>query len=132
VQAVAVATLAVVLTSTLSPDVKAQQNPVQTVAVSTTRFGVCETPGVNPADNLPPGTAASLAMLTPDAAQAAKTKILAGLQRSCDENMRGFEAAYRITFYASIGALILGLFLPGWPAKWGGRGSTQTPTPGGH
>lgn len=132
VQAVAIATLAVVLSSTLSPEVKAQQDLGQTAAVSTTRFGVCETPGVNPADNLPPGTAASLAMLTPDAAQAAKTKILAGLQRSCEENMRGFEAAYRITFYASIGALILGLFLPGWPAKWGGRGSTQTPTPGGH
>jgi len=132
IQAVAIAILAVVLTSTLSPDVKAQQEPMQTAAVSTTRFGICETPGVNPADNLPPGTAASLAMLTPDAAQAAKTQILAGLQRSCEENMRGFEAAYRITFYASIGALILGLFLPGWPAKWGGRGSTQTPIPGGH
>ena len=122
VQAVAIAILAVVLTSTLSPDVKAQQDPVQIVAVSTTRFGICETPGVNPADNLPPGTDASLATLSPDAAQAAKTQILAGLQRSCEENMRGFEAAYRITFYASIGALILGLFLPGWPAKWGGRG----------
>jgi EmrB/QacA subfamily drug resistance transporter len=133
VQALAVATLAVVLTSGLSADVKAQQDPALLAGtVSTTRFGICETPGVNPADNLPPGAAASLAAMSPDAAQAAKTQILAGLQRACEENMLGFEAAYRITFYASIGALILGLFLPGWPAKWGGRGSTQTPIPGGH
>ena len=41
--------------------------------------------------------------------------------------MRGFEAAYRITFFASLGALALAAFLPGWPAKWGGRGSTQSP-----
>jgi hypothetical protein len=122
------------LTSTLSPDVKAQQDQAQQVAaVATTRFGVCETPGVRPEDNFPPGTAASLADLSASAVQAAKTKILAGLQRACDQNMQGFEASYRITFYASIGALILGLFLPGWPAKWAGRGSTQTPPmPGGH
>lgn len=133
VQAVTVAALATVLTSTLSPDVQAQQNLAQqTLAVSTTRFGICETPGINQEDNLPPGSAASLAALSPGAAQAAKTNILAGLQRACDENMLGFEAAYRLTFYASIGALILGLFLPGWPAKWGGRGSTQTQIPGGH
>jgi hypothetical protein len=44
--------------------------------------------------------------------------------------MQGFEAAYRLTFYSSIGALVLALFLPGWPGKWAGRGSTQTPTLG--
>jgi hypothetical protein len=46
--------------------------------------------------------------------------------------MQGFEAAYRITFFASIGALSLALFLPGWPGKWGGRGSTQAPVGRGH
>jgi len=133
VQAISVAALATVLTSTLSADVKAQQDQAQQVtAVATTPFGVCETPGVKPEDNFPPGTAASMADLSASAVQAAKTKILAGLQRACDQNMQGFEASYRITFYASIGALILGLFLPGWPAKWAGRGSTQTPMPGGH
>jgi EmrB/QacA subfamily drug resistance transporter len=133
VQAVSVAALATVLTSTLSADVKAQQDQAQqTLAVSTTSFGICETPGVKPEDNLPPGAAASLTALPASSAQAAKTKILAGLQRTCDESMRGFEATYLITFYASVGALLLGLFLPGWPAKWGGRGSTQTQVPGGH
>jgi hypothetical protein len=28
--------------------------------------------------------------------------------------------------------LVIGLFLPGWPAKWGGRGSTQPLASGGH
>ena len=133
VQAISVAALATVLTSTLSADVKAQQDQAQeTLTVSTTRFGICETPGVKPEDNLPPGAAASLTALSASTAQAAKTKILSGLQRACDESMRGFEATYLITFYASLGALLLGLFLPGWPAKWSGRGSTQTPVPGGH
>ena len=133
VQAVAVAVLATILTSNLSADVKAQQaQSQQTVSVSTARFGVCETPGVKPEDNLPPGASAQLAALSPTLAQAAKTKILAGLKASCDQNISGFEAAYRITFFAAIGALILGMFLPGWPAKWAGRGSTQTPSPGGH
>jgi hypothetical protein len=39
--------------------------------------------------------------------------------------MQGFDAAYKLTFFASIAALILAAFLPGWPGKWGGRGSTQ-------
>jgi DHA2 family multidrug resistance protein len=133
VQAVAVATLATVLTSSLSPEVKAQQARAQeTQVVSTTRFGICETPGIKPEDNLPPGAVASLAALPAGSAKTARDQIMAGLQRACSENMQGFEATYRITFFASIGALILGLFLPGWPAKWGGRGSTQTPIPGGH
>lgn len=133
VQAVAVAVLATVLTSTLSADVKTQLNQAQAATPSsTTRFGVCETPGVNAADNLPGAALASISTLPPQAALVAKTRVLNGLKIACDESMQGFEAAYRITFYASIGALLLGLFLPGWPAKWAGRGSTQTPTPGGH
>ena len=71
------------------------------------------------------------AVLVPSA-QAAKTKILDTLQQACSQSMRGFDAAYKITFYASIGALLLSAFLPGWPGKWGGRGSTETPAPAGH
>ncbi|HEY9526407.1 MAG TPA: hypothetical protein VIR02_04950, partial [Anaerolineales bacterium] len=54
---------------------------------------------------------------------AARTKILNTLELACDQSIQGFENAYRITFFAAIGALILGAFLPGWPRKWGGRGS---------
>ena len=132
-QAVAVAALATVLTSTLSADVKAQQDSAQQIPTGTTaRFGICETPGVKAEDNIPPAAAASLATLPAQAAAAARSKILAGVQLACSQSMLGFEAAYRITFYASIGALLIGMFLPGWPGKWAGRGSTQTQVPGGH
>ncbi|MEI6290057.1 MAG: MDR family MFS transporter [Chloroflexota bacterium] len=133
VQAISVAALATVLASSLSPQVKAQQEAAQqTQASPGSRFGICETPGVKPEDNIPPEAVKQLASLPASSVPAAKSKILAGLAQSCSENMLGFEAAYSITFYASIGALLLGLFLPGWPGKWGGRGSTQTPVPGAH
>jgi DHA2 family multidrug resistance protein len=133
VQAVAVASLATILSGYLSADVKAQQEQMQNATVAlTTPFGVCETPGVAAQENLPPGTMASLASLSAQEAQAAKIRIVAGLQLACTESMRGFDASYRVTFYASIGALFLAIFLPGWPAKWGGRGSTQAPIAGGH
>jgi EmrB/QacA subfamily drug resistance transporter len=133
VQAIAVAAMATVLTSHLSPDVKAQQEQSQhPPSTATVRFGICETPGIKAEDNLPPGVSAQLGALAPAMAAAAKTKILAGLKLACDQSMQGFEAAYQITFFAAIGALLLGLFLPGWPAKWAGRGSTQTPASGGH
>ncbi len=133
VQAVAVAALATILTSTLSADVKAQQAQAQqTLASSTAPFGICETPGVKAEDNLPPGTSIALAGLSDQSLLAAKGKIVSALQQACVQSMQGFELTYRVTFFASIAALVLGLFLPGWPAKWGGRGSTQRPAAGGH
>jgi len=133
VQAVAVAALATVLTSTLSADVRAQEDQMQqTPTASTARFGICETPGVRAEDNVPPSLVASLSGESAGAAQPAKSKIVAGLQRACDQSIQGFEAAYRLTFYGAIGALVLALFLPGWPGKWGGRGSTERPVTGGH
>jgi len=133
VQAVSVATLATILVSPLSPAVKAQSDQMQDALVTANvSFGVCETPGVAPENNFPPGTTASLASMSASAAEAVKAKILSGLKLACDQSMQGFEAAYLITFYASIGALILALFIPGWPGKWEGRGSTQGPPPAGH
>jgi DHA2 family multidrug resistance protein len=133
VQAVSVAALATLLVGSLSADVKAQQDKMQeSLVTNSTPFGVCETPGVAAADNLPPGAQVSLASLPPQTADAAKSRILAGLKTACDQSMQGFESAYQITFFASFGALILAAFLPGWPGKWGGRGSTQTPVDGGH
>jgi DHA2 family multidrug resistance protein len=133
VQAVAVATLATVLVGFLSTDIKAEQVKLQnSQTILTARFGVCETPGVAAQDNLPPGTQASLASLPLSSLQAAKAKIIADLKLACDQSLAGFDAAYKITFFASLGALLLALFLPGWPGKWGGRGSTQAPMPGGH
>jgi len=49
------------------------------------------------------------------------------LARACAENISGFERAYKITFFAATLALLFGLLLPGWPAKWVGRGAVETP-----
>lgn len=133
VQAVAVATLATVLVGFLSSDARAEQLKLQdSPAIMTTRFGVCETPGVAAQDNLPPGTINSLTSLPTQSVQAVKDKIISSLKLACDQSLQGFDAAYRITFFASLGALLLAVFLPGWPAKWGGRGSTQSSMPAGH
>ena len=130
IQAVSVAILATILVSFLSPSVKAEQQQLQdTPATITDRFGVCETPGVAPQDNLPPGSAAFLTSLPGTVAQTTKANILSGLQLACNQSMEGFDAAYLITFYAAVGALVLAAFMPGWPGKWGGRGSTQGSPP---
>lgn len=126
VQAVSVAALATVFSSSISADIRAQQDRMQeSTTVSTARFGVCETPGVRAEENLPPGVSTSLASLSGPQAEAARTKILSTLAAACAQSIQGFENAYRITFFAAIGALILGAFLPGWPGRWGGRGSTM-------
>jgi len=133
VQAVAVAALASVFTSSIPADIRAQQNKFQNAdATSSAAFGVCETPGVKADENLPPAAKTALASLPSSQAGAVKTKILSTLKETCDASMNGFENAYRLTFFAAIGALIIGAFLPGWPRKWGGRGSMQAPAPGGH
>ena len=129
VQAISVAALATVLSSTVSPDLRAQQDQMQDAQTSSSvRFGICETPGVRAQDNLPPGASAGLASLSAATAAAAKNKILSTLQLACTQSIKGFENAYRITFFAAIGALILGAFLPGWPRKWSGR-SSPAPMP---
>jgi EmrB/QacA subfamily drug resistance transporter len=125
VQAVSVAALATVFSSSISADIRAQQDQMQDAqlaAPAPSPFGICETPGVPAEDNLPPGAEASLASPS-TAAAAAKTRILSTLKTACDQSIQGFENAYRITFFAAIGALVLGAFLPGWPRKWAGRGS---------
>jgi len=115
VQAVAVATLATIFSSAIPVAMRAQMENVQDTQLSAP-FGVCETPGVKAEDNVPPGASLALAP---------------AIKQVCDASMQGFEHAYRLTFFASIGALIIGAFLPGWPGKWSGRGSMQAAIPGG-
>jgi DHA2 family multidrug resistance protein len=129
VQAVSVAALATVLSSAVSPDLQAQQDRIQDAQTNpSVRFGICETPGVRPEENLPPGASASLASASTASAAAIRNKILSTIQTACAQSIQGFESAYRITFFAAIGALILGAFLPGWPRKWSGR-SSPAPMP---
>lgn len=126
VQSIGVAVLATVLTSALSPAVRAQATQAQeSAAPSAARFGLCETPGVAPADNIPPAAAAQISALPAAQQVAAKQQILAGVQQACAENLAGFEQTYLLTFYAAMVALFIALFLPGWPAKWAGRAGLQ-------
>src|SRR5215208_5885765 len=134
VQAVSVAALATIFSSSISADIRAQQDQLQETAAASTsvRFGVCETPGVATENNLPPGVSAKFASLSGPAAAAAKSQVVSALKVACDQSIKGFENAYRLTFFAALGALIVGAFLPGWPGKWGGRASMQGAAPGGH
>lgn len=139
VQAVAVALLATLLSSAVTPDVREQleRARAQEQAAATTtappRFGLCATPGLAPGQNLPSSVAAQLGALPAQQAETARAAALAQVQRACDEYVSGFERTYLVTFFFSLVSFGLALFLPGWPAKWGGRGSTQSPTPaGGH
>jgi len=123
-QALGVALLSTVLASALSPEVRAfgdraqesaqpaQENPNAPAAAAEpeSRFGVCETPGIAPENNVPPGTPATAA-----------AQVRPQIQQACNENLIGFERAYQVTFYAAIAALLLGALLPGWPFKWAGR-----------
>jgi EmrB/QacA subfamily drug resistance transporter len=125
-QSISVAILATVLASSLSPAVRAQASAAQENSAETSApFGLCETPGVAAEDNIPPAAAAQLAGL-PAANQAtARAEIRAGVQQACVENIVGFERTYQVTFFAALVALLISLFLPGWPAKWAGRAALQ-------
>ena len=122
IQAVAVAALATVLSSTLSPQVREQQDQARASGISQTaqqaRFGACETPGVAAADNVPSALAQQSA--------AVKQQARSMFDQLCRESIAGFERTYQITFYASIVAFLLSFFLPGWPGAWAGRAAMQS------
>lgn len=45
------------------------------------------------------------------------------------QQLIGFENAYRLTFYVSLLAVAIALFLPGWPGQWSGREGLQASPP---
>ncbi|HTZ00630.1 MAG TPA: MDR family MFS transporter [Rhodocyclaceae bacterium] len=116
-QAIGVAILATVLAAALSPRIAALQQAFmdQPVQAGAAPLAVCAPPG------------APRAALAP--ASGATADFFAQLGQVCRENIAGFEQAYRITFFASIVALALGLLLPGWPLKWAGRRAADVPPP---
>jgi DHA2 family multidrug resistance protein len=61
--------------------------------------------------------ASSLVISTRLAVQAIGVAVLATLLASATD-LRGFARAYGLTFYLALGALCLGLLLPGWPRVW--------------
>jgi DHA2 family multidrug resistance protein len=115
IQAIAIALLATVLVSALSPQIAAMQQQFLNAPVSpgTAPIAVCGPVSISMggARILPPGSAALLA-------------------QACQENIAGFKDAYKITFYAAIAALVMGILLPGWPFKWAGRRGADEPPVG--
>jgi EmrB/QacA subfamily drug resistance transporter len=106
-QSIAVAILATILVSTLSPEVRDYENRLNAQATTSTiangRQGLC-TP-----------------VISQDTSAAPSSPDIRLQQQACTENMAGFDRTYKLTFYASLVALLLGMFLPGWPFKWRGR-----------
>ncbi len=131
VQSIGVAILATILSSGLSQGSRDLQSRVQgeagasgaaEAAVSSAPFGLCETPGVAPDQNVP----AAVASLPAPAQAQAKQQI----QTACSEYLVGFDNAYKTTFYFALLAVFFGALLPGWPLKWAGRGAAQADVPG--
>jgi EmrB/QacA subfamily drug resistance transporter len=125
IQALGVAILATVLVGALSPKIYALQQqflnaPPQAGAAP---LAICQPPA---------GTSVAAATKSGDPAPRIPPQVAPLLGEACRENIAGFEQAYRITFFAAILAFLIGLLLPGWPFKWGGRRAADGPTPIGH
>jgi EmrB/QacA subfamily drug resistance transporter len=132
VQSIGVALLATVMASALSPQILNLQNQMETAQVAGSTavqaVGLCEgaTPvsaSSNSAAVDPPG-----APTLTGSGQTAPSSAL--LRQACTENVLGFERGYKVTFYASLIALLLGFFMPGWPQKWVGRKASRSPIAG--
>ncbi|HEY3247991.1 MAG TPA: DHA2 family efflux MFS transporter permease subunit [bacterium] len=119
VQSIGVAVLATVLAGSLSPQIKALQRTfLEAPEASVRRTGLCEARSAQPESSIVP---ASTTQPSP--------AMLSLIRQACDEYVKGFERAYRLTFYAALLAMLLGMTLPGWPAKWHGRGGLAGPPP---
>jgi EmrB/QacA subfamily drug resistance transporter len=112
VQAIAVAVMATVLVSTLSPEVRQAQAQIVAHTSGAPQAGLCEAPPLAAASA--PADTSGAEMLR---------------QRACAESITGFERTYQLTFYAAILALALGTLLPGWPFAWAGRRAADAPAP---
>ncbi len=130
VQSFGVAVLATVLAGAVSPEIQAlqQQFGEGPRPVSGRPVGLCEPVPVAQAGathrgngSLAPDVAYQSAADAPGQGSTLPPQTGNMLQRACRENITGFERAYTVTFYAACVALLLGLLLPGWPARWAGR-----------
>ena len=127
VQAIGVAILATVLVSTLSPQVAALQQRFLDMPIQpgTQPVALCSTGG-----NIIPTTGDGITRVDPPATSNSDPSNNSQLMSAaCDQSIAGFERAYKVTFYAAILALVLGLMLPGWPFKWAGRRAADARPP---
>jgi EmrB/QacA subfamily drug resistance transporter len=131
VQSIGVAVLATVLASALTPDVQSlqQQFSQSSDPGSGQSVALCGPVPVAYAGGNQP---AQLGAQSGDRQVPLPPQVGNLLRRACQENISGFERAYKVTFYAAFVALLLGLALPGWPGKWGGRQEAGPPAAVGH
>jgi len=127
IQSIGVAVLATVLASTLSPQVKAFQDQTNSGPSGNGQTSALCQPSLDAAtgpDASSPGGAVHLSLgqgVTASPALRAPDPTPGLMVQACRENIAGFEEAYLLTFFAACLALVFGLTLPGWPAKWTGR-----------
>ena len=112
VQSVGVALLATLLASTQSTATQRMTQQVESGAMSADSSNTA-------------GTHATVALCT--AASSTARPAPYGAATACRESLAGFSHAYRFTFYIAALALLFGVWLPGWPWKWGGRGREGAP-----
>ncbi|MGI8546170.1 MAG: DHA2 family efflux MFS transporter permease subunit [Gemmatimonadaceae bacterium] len=109
-QAIGVAVLATVLASTITPGVRALQRDMTRLPERhATSLGLCEIDHPQPLAR-PSSGARTIASSAGNWETGPSTP-------ACVESLGGFSRAYRLTFYLSLVALMLGFLLPGWPGK---------------
>lgn len=128
VQSIGVAVLAAVLTATLSTQTKAFEAQFQNTNVNSSS----SIPGVSFANGICGVSVVSAPVLSgpPTPEQVGQIKLAAitkAVHTACTESIQGFQNAYFLTTIFALIAMLLGLFLPGWPAKWAGRATARRP-----
>ncbi|MGE5674983.1 MAG: DHA2 family efflux MFS transporter permease subunit [Mycobacterium leprae] len=121
VQAVGVAVLATILSAAVAPDLTAALAQYQTHAPIVqqlpdgSRWELCNLPpfGALAADGGSPVMLGAPPRMPPQA--------LGMIHQFCGQSIAGLARDYRVTFYASLLAVVLGAMLPGWPGKWTAR-----------
>ena len=131
VQAIGVAVLATILTSTVSPQTQQVQRTLEEAPSTSSQGSQIAQAGLCAPLNTPTaqaGSEVSTRAVASAAPQAAANDMGLLMQQACLENVAGFERAYRVTFFAAIVALLLGIMLPGWPFAWAGRRAADIPS----
>ncbi len=126
VQAIGVAVLATVLASTISPQISALQQKFLNAPpkTGTAPLAICQ-----PISGI---SASANNLQVADSKPGIPPQVMPLLAQACQENIAGFERAYKITFFTAILAFLIGLLLPGWPFKWAGRRAADVQPPSGH
>lgn len=120
VQSIGVAVLATILATALSAEIRQYQNTVldQPRSSGSAPIALCQ-----PLPASMPTTGAQGGPVGGPSPQ----QLAALLHEACQQSIKGYENAYKLTFYFALLAMALGALLPGWPFKWEGRTSRAEP-----